>query len=1362
MSDTLQSDMQLSPEGSGQASFLVVGIGGSAGAITALKEFFSHVTPDGGLAFVVILHLSPQHESNLAAVLQTHTRIPVTQVNETMRVQPNHVYVIPPNKYLVIEDGNIKLAEPERMRGGHSSIDLFFRTLADAYGKDAVGIVLSGTGADGTLGLRRIKEQGGFTIAQDPGEADYDSMPRSAIDTGLVDLILAAAEMPGRLLALGEGAPRLQLPAEEEEKRAPDTAPEEVREVLALLHQRTGHDFTQYKRPTLLRRIMRRVQVHGLADIRSYLEFLRDHPQEVPALLRDLLITVTNFFRDREAFEWLYREVVPKLFAGKGVNDQVRVWVVGCATGEEAYSIAMLLCEYASRLSDPPRIQIFATDIDDKAIGEARECRYPQTIAVDVSPERLRQFFTKEGEGYRVKKEVRELILFAGHNVLRDPPFSKLDLVSCRNLLIYLSREMQERVLGTFHFALLSHGYLFLGSSESTEGIPSLFVPIDKKHRIYTRRSTIAAVQTTRNMPPLDGWNYRPVELQELSGNKVLSYGLLHQNVVEQLAPPSVLINEDYDIVHLSEHASRFLRFTGGEPTRNLLKVAHPGIRLDLQALLLAAKTRTSDTAGTAESHRVQIEIEGKPRVVDVTVRRVVDTPVSAQGFFLVIFDETDPSAQAAQRETASTGAGLEIVSHLEGELLRTRDQLHLTVEQYETTTEELKASNEELQAMNEELRSTTEELETSKEEMQSLNEELTTVNQELREKIEELGRANSDLQNLMSSTDIGSIFLDRGLNIKLYTQRAKELFNITAADIGRPLEHFTHKLDYESLAEDADAVLKTLQSREREVGGSNGRWYLAHLLPYRTLDDKIDGVVLNFVDITEHRHAEDLRRQAAALQEQSQILGLANVFVRGLEDRIELWNTGCERLYGYSRQQALGRVSYELLATEFPQPLSELKAQLFSIGSWEGELVQVTRAGKRIMVASRWILHRNDAGEPSAILEVNHDLTARKRAEDELRQADRRKDQFLATLAHELRNPLAATLSSLELLSEAEGDAEAIQVARGTMQRQFERLMRLVDDLLDIERLARGKITLRKERITLGSVIEAALESGRTLLAARVHTLTTSVPGAGAYIIADRARLSQVVTNLLHNAAKFTPPGGKIEVTAAVEDNQAVLRVRDSGRGILEEILPHIFDYFVQEEPLSEAHRVGLGVGLALARQLVELHGGTIEARSAGRGMGSEFIVHMPLAAEQNASQEMAAAEPGAEVSAPVAARKVLIIDDEHDVADSTASLLMRSGCEVWSAYDGQAGLEAALKHHPDVALVDIAMPDMDGYEVARQLRQSLPDIVLIAITGLVQESDRVRARAAGFNHHLAKPASISEIKKLIESSSRQQDQRK
>lgn len=1339
------------PPAGDHTGFLVVGIGASAGGITALKQFFSRVTADSGVAYVVILHLSPQHVSNLAAVLQSETKVPVTQITESVKIQPDHVFVIPPTKYLTIQNGYIELVEPVRLRGGHTSIDLFFRSLADAYHKDAVAIILSGTGADGTLGLGRVKENGGFAIAQDPSETEYDGMPRSAIDTGLVDLILPAAEMPDKLRSLSEGARLLRMHEEEEERPSQDLDFGPIREILAAVRQHTGHDFSQYKRPTLLRRIARRQQVHELTDMAAYLGFLREHPDEISALLRDLLITVTDFFRDHDAFEALEQEVVPKLFEGKGANDVVRVWVVGCATGEEAYSIAILLSEHAARLAQPPRIQIFATDIDESAIAEARECRYPQTIALDVSPERLRQFFIKDDDEYRVKKEIRELILFAAHNVLRDPPFSKLDLISCRNLLIYLNRDMHERVLSTFHFALLPERYLFLGSSESAEGAPSLFLTADKRHHIYTRRAVIAPMQATPAPSRVREWNVRAPEMPNADTAKITSYGELHQRVVEQIAPPSCLVNEEYDIVHMSEHAGRFLRFRGGEPSRNLLEIVHPGMQLDLRTLLLAAKARTNDADGAAESRRVRVEIEGKEYVVDVSARRVGATPAQATGFFLVIFDEVTAAAAASADQQGGDGARLEIVAQLEEELRRTRDQLHLTVEQYETSTEELKASNEELQAINEELRSTTEELETSKEELESLNEELTTVNHELREKIEELGRVNSDLQNLMSSTDIGTVFLDRGLQIKRYTMRAQELFNITPVDIGRPLEHFTNKLDYQALTQDAETVLQTLQSREREVHSNDGRWYLARLLPYRTLEDKIDGVVLNFVDITDHKHAEELRRQTAHLQEQSQILGLANVFIRTIDDHIELWNTGCEQLYGYAKEESLGRVAHELLATEFPQPLAEIKARLFSTGSWDGELINVTRAGERIFVASRWILYRNEDGEPSAILEADHDITARKRAEDELRQADQYKDQFLASLAHELRNPLAAILSSLELLNDSEeGDHETMQLARGVMDRQLRHLMRLVDDLLDLERLRRGKITLHKERLEITAAVSAALETARSLLEPHKQALSVSTPPAPFYINADRVRFTQILTNLLDNAAKYTAAGGRIELTVEAQGEQAVIRVRDTGIGISTEALPSIFDFFVQEQPSSESNRRGIGVGLALCRQLVELHEGAIEARSAGRGKGSEFIVRLPLAPAPLAAipAEPVAADQPVDPPTP---RRVLVIDDERDVADLLANLLRRSGHEVWTAYSGQSGIDAAVELKPDAALVDIAMPDLDGYEVARQLRVRLPGILLIAITGLVQEPDRVRARQAGFDYHLAKPATVQQIEEIF-----------
>jgi two-component system, chemotaxis family, CheB/CheR fusion protein len=484
MVDHSNNETPLPPAARGEGGPFVVGIGASAGGVLALRQFFSRVVPDCGMAFVVILHMSPQHESNLPALLQSQTNLPVTQVNAAVKVEPNHIYVISPNNYLVIADGHIRLTEPQLLRGGHTSIDLFFRTLADAYGKNAIAVLLSGTGKDGTLGLRRIKEEGGFVIAEDPIEAEYGDMPRNAIDSGLVDLVLPVGEMVDKICSLRDGVQRL----DEEEPLASETDEAALADVLRFLRVRTGHDFAHYKRATLMRRIARRLQVHELAHLSDYLNLLQRTPGEAEVLFRDLLISVTNFFRDHDSFDFLAGEVIPKLFDGKGPGDQVRVWSAGCATGEEAYSLAMLLSEYAAQLTQPPKLQVFATDIDERSILEGRECRYPASITLDVSPERLQRFFVKDEAGYEIKKELREIVLFAVHNMLRDPPFSRLDLISCRNLLIYLNRDMQRRVLGVFHFALRPDGFLFLGTSESAEMLPSLYSPIDKKRRIYSRR----------------------------------------------------------------------------------------------------------------------------------------------------------------------------------------------------------------------------------------------------------------------------------------------------------------------------------------------------------------------------------------------------------------------------------------------------------------------------------------------------------------------------------------------------------------------------------------------------------------------------------------------------------------------------------------------------------------------------------------------------------------------------------------------------------------------------------------------------------------------------------------------------------
>lgn len=1451
---------------------MIVGIGASAGGVPALRDFFSHVKPDDGFAYVIVLHMSPQHESNLAAVLQSHATIPVIQATEMVDIEPNHAYVIPPQKYLILQEGKLRLVEPERTRGGHTSINMFFRTLADGYGKDAVAVILSGTGTDGTLGVRRIKENGGITIVQAPSDAEYDSMPRSAIDTGLVDLVLPVTEIPAKLRALRAGAARVRLlPGRDLESEKPRGAfdAESLRDVLTLLRLRTGHDFSQYRIPTLLRRIGRRIQVHELDDIASYLKFVREHPEEVLALLRDLLITVTNFFRDREAFEVLEHEIVPKLFADKTAEDQIRVWVAGCATGEEPYSIAMLLCEYAETLPEPPKLQVFATDIDERAIAEARECRYPQSITLDVTPERLKRFFIREGEFFRIRKELRELVLFAPHNLLRDPPFSKLDLISCRNLLIYLNREVQERILSIFHFALRPSGYLFLGASDSAEGVPHLFSPLNKKHRAYVRRNGHGALAAgLPNLPISQEWlAHRPsTNLVEGVFERPVGLGELHHRVIEQLAPPSVLIDENYDIVHLSEHAGRYLQFAGGEPSRNLLRVVHPDLRLELRAALFAFKGRPANSVGELRS--VRVRLDEQPCLIHLGVRPVLDLPPGAHGYFLVTFDETaatPPDAGRADTDERDGGKLAPVVAQLEEELQRNKDQLRLTIEQYETSTEELKASNEELQAINEELRSATEELETSKEELQSVNEELTTVNQEYREKIDEVSRANSDLQNLMASTDIGTIFLDRNLQIKRYTPAAQRLFNITEADIGRPLEHFTHKLTYPALAEDAERVLRTLHAEAHEVPSTDGRWFLARMLLYRTMDDRIDGTVLTFVDITERRHIEDqLRQQAAQLQDQARILDQAQLIIRDPQDRVVFWNAGAESLYGYVRGEALGQVSHLLLRSEFPVPLEQIRAELLSGGEWNGQLVHHTRDGTTRVVASRWVLFRDEQGEPYRILEVNTDITERRRAEEaledsegrmremleglpflvwtatvggqvdflgpqwlrytgtneatqlgdgwleqlhpedregvvtawqqslreslplevqlrirgadgdyrwfqtraiplrdrqqaivkwlgtssditaskqaeeDLLEADRHKNEFLALLSHELRNPLAPIQTSVHLLEHTATLEAGPRKALTVIKRQADQLTYLVNELLDLARVNRGKIVLDRTLIELEAVVNDAIDTVRPQIEARQHHLATDLPDVPVTLFGDQARLVQVLSNLLGNAAKFTPNGGHIELRVALDGEQLSLRVHDDGIGISPESLPSIFDPFLQGPRSAGRFESGLGVGLYLTKQIVGLHGGSIEAHSEGAGQGTEFVVKLP------ASSGGESLVP--DRSAPVIAgrrRRILVVDDNRDAAETLTLLFELTGHEVTQAYDGPSALDAAAAFHPDVVVLDIGLPGLDGFEVARRLRQraEMRDCLLIALSGYSDPETLERSRAAGFNQHLVKP---------------------
>ena len=796
-------------QGGSHSEFLIVGLGASAGGIKALQEFFVNVPADSGIAYVVILHLSPDHKSKLAEVLQTTCAIAVTQVVDQVKVLPDHVYVISPNQSMAMNDGHLSLSKITKVEERRAPVDIFFRTLAESHHSRAVSVILSGTGADGSMGMKLVKESGGVCFAQDPEEAEYPDMPQNAVATGLVDYVLPVGRIPGKIIGYRNHLGKVEIPVESEART--ETHEQALREIFTCLRQRTGHDFSNYKRATVLRRIERRINVHQLPDVSTYAEYLRINPDETRALLKDLLISVTNFFRDYEAFRALETTIIPKLFEGKKLDDHVRVWVAGCATGEEAYSIAMLICEFLNDKIDQPNVQIFATEIDEWAINKAREGYYTINDAADVSSERLRRFFTKDGEGFRVKRELREMVLFANHNVLKDPPFSHLDLITCRNLIIYLNRAAQTRTMEVMHFALNPGGYLFLGTSESVEGSSDLFMAVDKEAHIFQSRPVETRLSLPLPTPTLPPIHHIP-DTVETNLYERMTYLNLHRRMLEAYAPPSIVINEAYDVVHLSSRAGRYLYAQAGELSNNLLKLIRSELRLELRAVLYQAMQRK----GNAEAHSLRVRVDDRTEVVNIYVRPVFASDDGARGFILILIEPVNTAELDVERIPAASSEE-PLARQLEDELMLVRSQLRASSEQHELQQEELRASNEELQAMNEELRSSAEELETSKEELQSVNEELTTVNQELKVKIEEISQNSNDFQNLINSSDIGTVFLDRNLRVKLFTPRAREIFNLIPTDIARPLSDITTHLIDESLS-DLETVLENLQPIGRAV----------------------------------------------------------------------------------------------------------------------------------------------------------------------------------------------------------------------------------------------------------------------------------------------------------------------------------------------------------------------------------------------------------------------------------------------------------------------------------------------------------------------------------------------------------------
>jgi len=841
--------------------FPIVGIGASAGGLEALEQFLGRVSANSNIAFVVIQHLDPTHKGIMAELLQRATGMEVFQVRDRMRVKPNCVYVIPPNRDMSILHGILYLFEPTAPRGLRLPIDFFLRSLAEDRQEQSIGVILSGMGSDGTMGLRAIKEKAGLALVQEPASAKFDSMPRSAIHAGLADLVAPAAELPGKIDDYLRHVLRIatvELPLEEKDQSA-------LEKVLILLRTKTGHDFSMYKRSTVYRRIERRMGIHQIDRIASYVRYLQENPQEVELLFKELLIGVTSFFRDPAAWEQLQGDALPALLATRSAGGMLRAWSVGCSTGEEAYSLAIAFKEALEQVkpADNFKLQVFATDLDRDAIDKARQGFYPDNIAADISPERLNRFFIKEGNGYRVGKEIREMVTFATQNLIMDPPFTKLDILICRNLLIYLTPELQKRVLPLFHYSLNPDGILFLGSAESISTYTDLFAALDIKSRLFRRRESVL-----RNEPLTFPATFTHPEAgahKELMMPKPAAnlQSLADQLLLQHFSPPAVLTNDKGDILYISGRTGKYLEPAAGKANWNIFAMAREGLRFDLGNAFQKA-LRQKEAIIVAG---LKVDGGGGSQSVDITVR-TIEEPEALRGMVMIVFNDVAPVPEKkAPVRSRAAAAGSSRVVELEQELQHVRESLQTTREEMQSSQEELKSTNEELQSTNEELQSTNEELTTSREEMQSLNEELQTVNAEQQSKMDDLARVNDDMRNLLNSTEIVTVFLDGKLHVRRFTSGADKLFKLLPGDVGRPLSDIASDLCYPGMTEEAREVLRTLVFSEKQIAANDGRWFSVRIMPYRTMEDVIGGVVITFADITAFKRSEtELRSENARL----------------------------------------------------------------------------------------------------------------------------------------------------------------------------------------------------------------------------------------------------------------------------------------------------------------------------------------------------------------------------------------------------------------------------------------------------------------------------------------------------------------
>jgi two-component system CheB/CheR fusion protein len=1333
--------------------FPIVGIGASAGGLEAFQALFDGLPERTGMGYVLIQHLAPNQESLLAEILQRHTTMPVMQVTDEPAVLPNHVYIIPPGRDMIIEEGNLKLMPRELKRGIPRPIDQFLRSLAEDQTHRSIGVILSGTGDDGTLGLEAIKAEGGITFAQDHS-AKYDSMPQSAISAGCVDYIMPPGEMAGELHRIGTH-PLVAFG----KNGAPTEA--SMPKIIRVLHDRMGIDFTNYRSSTLLRRLSRRMLLHKMESIDEYLRLLRSDPLEVQSLYRDILISVTSFFRDPGAYESLCKHVFPRLLKNRSKSEPVRIWILGCSSGEEAYSIAITLHEFASTHKIQLPIQVFATDLNELGIEKARAGVYPKSIAHDVSAPRLKRFFLETETGYQVSKPIRDMCIFAKQNVLTDPPFSRLDFISCRNLLIYLEPVLQRKVIPLFHYALKPDGFLWLGSSETIGQFGDLFETLDSKHRIYSRKANGATLGALAFATPAGENTRRERPPRRIVENTVMTDMQREADriALARYSPPSVLVNSEMEILQFRGDTGAYLAPAPGKPSLNLLKMARPGLLVGLRAAL----QKSIKDGLPVRQDGLEVKSAGGMRQVDVEVIPLTGL-ASEEQTFMVLFEEPGRQSQTPYEEfsqirledrSASMPETEVQLGRVTQELAATRDYLQSMIEQQEAANEELQSANEEIQSSNEELQSINEELQTSKEEIQSANEELTTVNEELRNRNEQLDQSNGDLANVLSSINQPVVVLERNLTIRRFTPSAERVFNFIAADVGRPITDVNLPFEGIDLEKHLHEVIDSVKAYETEIQDRRGQWYSLRLLPYRSLDNKVDGAVLFLADISVQKQSQSELQSARDFAETIVENVPTPLLVLSGDQRVLTASHSFYDTFNMAADETAGVHVFALGSGQWDIP--ELRRMLDDIIPRQQQIVdfEVSRdfeeIGYRTMLINAKRLEQA-VNKADLILFSIQDITDRLMARRALEEADRRKDEFLAMLAHELRNPLAAMTHTIEI-SQATGD-EKIASGLSVMRRQTQKLRRLVDDLLDVSRISRGAIILKYEVVDLNQTMQHAIEVIRHDFEARNQNLEVSLPKATLRVNGDPVRLEQVFGNLMHNASKYTPAGGKISVTLSRDKRKrdqagfAIIEVADNGIGIGPEMLGHVFDLYAQVDTSLKRDESGQGIGLSVVQELVRLHRGTVEVNSPGKGLGSRFTIRLPLTenAQETTAPEMLSER---EATSENKTYRIMIVDDNVDGADSLGLILKFLGHDVKVAYDGESGLKLLDTFNAEVVLCDLAMPGMDGIEFIQQVRgmKGITQPFLVGVTGFSQSEYQTLARDAGANAFMVKPLELTAL---------------